>query len=390
MANNGANAQAAANAALWEMFARKPAKSYKTVVQLNAQRTLFRVVSEGDIKFVKGLLTKRPDLVIDINHIYENGDDSETVLVKAAIKNYGEIAELLLTHGADPNIRCTIGIQHGFTPLMAAARHGNVQLVQQLVEHGADIHATTDKGKSVFQWALESITNNPAIGYLYERGLRAPPDFVPIKRIPQPDSNSVVFDTLMGSEAEFGETIGDTDNILFKYGDKITSFPREMIQRLLSDKEQLRYECTIETEGAPRKNQVKIDEPYFNLAGAIVYTIPFSQINYVMNIPTIRFVEIIDTGRVLPNVTGRGSILRASKHERSNGTGLNGQQVNLTSREHCNPGSKKTVYSLVELQFVDEGGVAEGGRRKRVRKTRRGKRAVRHTKKRNVIRKMKH
>lgn len=60
-----------------------------------------------------------------------------------------EIVERLLDYGADPNVT-----QHGgWTPLMAASKHGDLSLVWLLVERGADLEATGDDGRTAAQMA---------------------------------------------------------------------------------------------------------------------------------------------------------------------------------------------------------------------------------------------
>jgi hypothetical protein len=111
-----------------------------------------------------------------------------------------------------------------------------------------------------------------------------------------------------------------------------------------------------------------MDEPFYILASAMRFTVPLSQMNYIAHIPDIRLVEILDTARVLPTVAGWKTI------RRNNGMGINGEPINIISREHCNPGSEKQVFTLVALEI----GQPEGGRRKtHRRKTHHRKRVYR-------------
>jgi uncharacterized protein len=61
----------------------------------------------------------------------------------AAFVRSVELARVLLDHGADPN-RAEAG---GFTPLHAAAEHGDEELARLLLERGADPNATAGDGR---------------------------------------------------------------------------------------------------------------------------------------------------------------------------------------------------------------------------------------------------
>jgi ankyrin repeat protein len=63
----------------------------------------------------------------------------------AAAAGQVKIAQLLLKHGADPNIR----EQGGYTPLHAAAQNGDLEMINTLLYGGADLDAKSDDGKSV-------------------------------------------------------------------------------------------------------------------------------------------------------------------------------------------------------------------------------------------------
>lgn len=351
MAQNNQNAEAG----LFAMLSKKSAKKSKHVTQEQAQQQFYSKVSEGDYAFVKGLLG-RTNLQIDINYMNPiGGNIEETALMAAVRRNNLKLVNKILEYGANPNL----GMNHGTTPLMVAAKFGNTEILKALVDHGADLQAKDAEGNTALQWALSTKKGKYVLGDLYTFGLRAP-DLVPTKRIAQPKPEEEVFDTLMASESTFEETYGDEENIIFKYKTQYFSIPRESLQSQLDDRESIRYECLITTEGSPMENQVKMDEPFYILASAMRFTVPLSQMNYIAHVPDIRLVEILDTARVLPTVAGWKTI------QRNNGMGINGEPINIISREHCNPGSEKQVFTLVALEI----GKPEGGRRKTYRRKR--------------------
>lgn len=72
-------------------------------------------------------------------------------LVVAAIVGCSDIAELLIAHGAEIDRGDSI---EGGTPLMYAARFGRTKLVEVLIAAGADIDATDKAGDTALYWSL--------------------------------------------------------------------------------------------------------------------------------------------------------------------------------------------------------------------------------------------
>lgn len=65
------------------------------------------------------------------------------------IRNLHRCAELLLSHGADPNMRYVVGD----TPIMAAARNGDLTMILLLLKHGADLNAKGGGGVTALSMA---------------------------------------------------------------------------------------------------------------------------------------------------------------------------------------------------------------------------------------------
>src|SRR6201999_2205937 len=69
-----------------------------------------------------------------------------------SINGDADIIAALLTAGADPNEKLPLGR----SPLMAAARTGNVAAIKVLVDHGADVNAReTLRGTTPLMWAAD-------------------------------------------------------------------------------------------------------------------------------------------------------------------------------------------------------------------------------------------
>ena len=107
----------------------------------------------------------------NVNHIEKT--HNRTALHAAAHFNYAEIASLLIKSGADLNSRSIIN-DAGEAPLHWAARRGNSDAIEVLVNAGANLDMqTTDRGLTPLMRALESDTNSvfiETITFLLEGG----------------------------------------------------------------------------------------------------------------------------------------------------------------------------------------------------------------------------
>lgn len=75
-----------------------------------------------------------------------------TPLHSAAAGRHLQIVNLLIRHGADPNVR----EQNGFTPLHAAAQNGDVDIIRALLMGGADLTLKSTDGKTAMDVAMEA------------------------------------------------------------------------------------------------------------------------------------------------------------------------------------------------------------------------------------------
>ncbi|WP_300758779.1 ankyrin repeat domain-containing protein [uncultured Brachyspira sp.] len=83
-------------------------------------------------------------------------DDGINALVYASTYNNEEMVKFLLKKGADANTVCEIENEHidiSPTPLMNAAYRGNTNIINMLLENGADINYTTDYGMTALMMA---------------------------------------------------------------------------------------------------------------------------------------------------------------------------------------------------------------------------------------------
>lgn len=91
-------------------------------------------VKRGHLSLVRTLL----DTHSTLRHATD--EEGSTLLHYAAYWGQIEVAELLITRGADVNIR---NQKQGVTPLHFAAQNGHLPLVELLIKQGADVNATS-------------------------------------------------------------------------------------------------------------------------------------------------------------------------------------------------------------------------------------------------------
>ena len=81
-----------------------------------------------------------------------NGGPSP-VIIAGIRSGYREIVEFLIQHGADVNAKDEWN--HGFTPLLRAAISGKTEIIKLLLEAGADISAKDDRGQTALHLPLD-------------------------------------------------------------------------------------------------------------------------------------------------------------------------------------------------------------------------------------------
>jgi ankyrin repeat protein len=90
----------------------------------------------GDLEALKSILARDPTLL----QSKEWGD--LTPLHLAVLHNHNDVAQYLLSKGADVNARTSTGI----TPLHEAAQNGNKEITELLLAHAASVNAVDNQG----------------------------------------------------------------------------------------------------------------------------------------------------------------------------------------------------------------------------------------------------
>lgn len=103
------------------------------------------------------------------------------------------MAELFVSQGADIDLPCK---KNGNTPLMWAAWRNNVEMLEFLIEKGADIHIVNFKGEDALDVAVSRISYECAL-ILKKSGLQPKEEeFYSDKMATECDLDVVSFNTL--------------------------------------------------------------------------------------------------------------------------------------------------------------------------------------------------
>lgn len=118
---------------------------------------------------LKGALGNRDDKKIreaikDGARVNIRNRDGSTLLEYAVAGGDKNLVELIVDHGAD-----LTATTRGFTPLMSAAWNGRVDLLRILAKNGADLNARDDYGRTALMLAV-SHNKLPAVKFLIEKG----------------------------------------------------------------------------------------------------------------------------------------------------------------------------------------------------------------------------
>jgi ankyrin repeat protein len=127
-------------------------------IHSNAQQlTLLNAVKNNDIKQVKLLLYKGAG-----PNAYD--DDSDNVLINAALYASADCMRLLLQNKADPNLKN----KYGETPLMLCT--GDLDKMKLLLQYGANINDTSQSGNNALMVACIAGSSYTIVKWLIDNG----------------------------------------------------------------------------------------------------------------------------------------------------------------------------------------------------------------------------
>lgn len=130
-------------------------------VERGASLDVFDASALGETESVAELLEQEPSRANAV------ASDGFTPLGLASFFGHPEAARLLLAKGADPNLAARNSTR--VAPLHSAVAGGNVEIVRELLAHGADVNARQDLGFTPLHGA--AVEGNPEmIGLLLAHG----------------------------------------------------------------------------------------------------------------------------------------------------------------------------------------------------------------------------
>lgn len=105
-------------------------------------KDMYNAAERGDLACVRFHLSEG----VDVN--YQHPEAMQTALVACILQGHAEVAQLLLAHGADPNLAAELG---PLTPLQAARQVARSDLQQLLHRYGAS-HQTLPQARWWQRW----------------------------------------------------------------------------------------------------------------------------------------------------------------------------------------------------------------------------------------------
>ena len=121
-------------------------KKGKSLFCEDIQKELLLAAERGNMGIIKRVLSS---FVVDINFMTERNGSP---LILAARNNHRDVVQQLLERGAEPNMAA----QNGGTPLHDAAFKGHKDVVQLLLDRGAEPNMANQFGRTAQYYALQN------------------------------------------------------------------------------------------------------------------------------------------------------------------------------------------------------------------------------------------
>jgi len=147
----------------------------------------------------------------------------------------------------------------------------------------------------------------------------------------------------------------DDTMLIFKAANFYFQYPKEVFVEDLRKNENLIFECKTKLQGAPYRENLHFDTPYYLLRASGNFAISYGDMLQATEMSYGAY-ELKKTDKHLAHTASYDSVLKDYT-----GTGLRGQQVDIMSADHCQAGSDRDVYELIPIKFLPK---VDGGRRK--------------------------
>jgi len=144
--------------------------------------------------------------------------------------------------------------------------------------------------------------------------------------------NQVAHDHLEMEDKTLLTLLCNRGNLLVKSSSTFLVFYRRQIDQEMKDGSNIRYECTRKLDGAPVKADLNMDVEYVLLRGGATFLVRLDEI--VTAMAKYAIIEVVDSGKKLQYTASRKTLLNI------------GQNVDITSADHCQDGTDKRVYSV--------------------------------------------
>ena len=341
----------------------------------SSNKELLLAARRGELDKVKELL----DGGADVN--YWDSETYMTPLMNAAVGEHLDIVNELIANGAD----LTMTDRNGATTLHLAASYGHIDILRTIIDAlGQDLNAQDGYGRTALHKAAEGGIVNSVI-LLLQRGadptiqdtdgntaydLASSPEIrgllpaPPARELPSyasaPDpvpiqfevmkiqyKNQKVYDFEENEEVPILSLLSKSASVIFKAKESYFTLPLTTILQAIKDGSQLRHRCKGELQGVPYERDVDMDHMYYYIQGNGNYLVWLDQIHQGL-LQHFQIFDLEETDEELDNVASAQNV------QTSPGMNRYGNQVNIVSADHCQAGTKQTVFKLTPVILTDE------------------------------------
>jgi len=343
----------------------------------SSNKQLLLAARRGELDKVKELL----DGGADVN--YWDNETYMTALMFATVGEHLDIVNELLVRGAD----LTMTDRNGATALHLAASYGHIDILRRIIDallaEREDLNTQDGYGRTALHTAAEGGIVNSVI-LLLQRGadptiqdtdgntaydlaqtpeirglLPAPPRVLPsYASAPDPVpiqfevmkiqyKNQKVYDFEENEEVPILSLLSKSASVIFKAKESYFTLPLTTIVRAIEDGSQVRHRCKGELQGVPYERDVDMDHMYYYIQGNGNYLVWLDQIQQGL-LQHFQIFDLEETDEELDNVASAQNV------QTSPGMNRYGNQVNIVSADHCQAGTKQTVFKLTPVILTDE------------------------------------